>query len=68
MKGDLINHFMLLLLSIWYILVAKGIVKLPQASQERYDRQTNLRKKLWLLLASILIVILVVLIIRDIKL
>jgi len=67
MKGELINHFILLLLSIWYILVAKGVVKLPQASQERYDRQSVSRKKLWVLLACILIVIFIVLIIKDLQ-
>lgn len=67
MTGELINHFLLLLGCIYYLLISSGVVKLPQASQERFDRQTNRRKKLWLLLACTLIVLLIVLIIKDLR-
>ena len=65
MTGDFLNHFLLLIGCIYYALIARGVVKLPRASQERFDRQTNKRKQLWLIIDCILIVTLVILIIRD---
>jgi hypothetical protein len=62
MNSDLLNHSLLLLGCIYYALISRGVVKLPRASQERFDRQTNKRKQLWLILDCILIVALVILI------
>jgi hypothetical protein len=65
MTGDLLNHSLLLLGCIYYALISKGVVKLPRASQDRFDRQTNKRKQLWLVLDCILIIILIILIVKD---
>ena len=65
MNGNLLNHSLLLLGCIYYGLIAKGIVRLPKASQERFDKQTNKRKTLWLILDCILIIIFGFLILRD---
>ena len=65
MSGDFLNHSLLLLGCIYYALILKGVVKLPRASQERFDRQTNKRKQLWLILDCILIVLFTILIVKD---
>jgi len=67
MSGNLLNHSLLLLGCIYYGLIAKGVVKLPRASQERFDRQTNKRKNLWLILDVILIVVFIFLILKDLN-
>lgn len=65
MSGNLLNHFLLLLGCIYYLLISVKILKLPQGAQERFDRQTKKRKLLWLILNCILIAVLIILIIRD---
>jgi hypothetical protein len=54
--NDTTVHFVLLMSFIYYLLIIIGVVKLPQAAQARFDRQTNKRKQLWIILDCVLIV------------
>ncbi len=63
--NDVTAHLILLMSSIYYLLLAKGAVKLPQAAQARFDRQTNKRKQLWITLDCLLIAAFTFYVIKD---
>ena len=63
--NKLIGDILPLICGVYFLLIIKGVVKLPQEKQQRFDDYIRSKKQLMIVLCYILITITIVLIVRD---
>ena len=65
--NNLFEHSLPIIACGYYLLIAYGVVKLPQPGQQKFDAYSSRKKALLLSAAYIIIVLSIYLIIRDLK-
>ena len=63
--AKLFNYFIPLVSIVYFLLILKGIIKLPTEKQQKFDNYISNRKDLMLYISYLLIIILVILIVKG---